>query len=86
MGALTANTTEKDLEQYFSSFGNVDFVQVIRSKDTGQTKGNKEDGEKGDDDHRMSLVKEIDFRLAQVFIKIVAKCIPSSISFVEVRI
>ena len=41
VGALTANTTEKDLEQYFSSFGNVDFVQVIRSKDTGQTKGRK---------------------------------------------
>lgn len=39
VGALTANTTERDLEQYFSSFGNVDFVQVIRSKDTGQTKG-----------------------------------------------
>ena len=44
VGALTANTTERDLEQYFSSFGNVDFVQVIRSKDTGQTKGNLEDG------------------------------------------
>ena len=43
VGALTANTTERDLEQYFSSFGNVDFVQVIRSKDTGQTKGNLED-------------------------------------------
>ena len=40
VGALTANTTERDLEQYFASFGNVDFVQVIRSKDTGQTKGN----------------------------------------------
>ena len=39
VGALTANTTEKDLDQYFSTFGNVDFVQVIRSKDTGQTKG-----------------------------------------------
>ena len=43
VGALTANTTERDLEQYFSSFGNVDFVQVIRSKETGQTKGSMDD-------------------------------------------
>ena len=62
------------------------FILELANQTNNTEKGNKEDGEKGDDDHRMSLVKEIDFRLAQVFIKIVAKCIPSSISFVEVRI
>ena len=39
VGALTATTTEKDLTNYFSTFGPVDFVQVIRNRDTGQTKG-----------------------------------------------
>ena len=39
VGALTASTTEKDLNNYFCTFGPVDFVQVIRNKETGQTKG-----------------------------------------------
>jgi len=39
LGALTANTTERDLENYFSTFGPVEFCQVIRNRDTGQTKG-----------------------------------------------
>lgn len=39
VGALTASTTERDLENYFKQFGAVDFVQVIRNRETGQTKG-----------------------------------------------
>ena len=39
VGAMTASTTERDLENYFQKFGKTDFIQVIRNRDTGQSKG-----------------------------------------------
>lgn len=39
VGALTASTTERDLEAYFQQFGPVQECHIIRNRETGQTKG-----------------------------------------------
>lgn len=38
VGGLTVQTTELDLEEYFSSFGNISHVAIIKNKQTGLSK------------------------------------------------
>ena len=39
VGGLSYNTTDKELEELFAEFGAVTSAQVIKDRDTGQSKG-----------------------------------------------
>lgn len=39
IGNLSYQTTEDDLQQHFSQFGEIARVQLIKDRDTGQSKG-----------------------------------------------
>ena len=54
------------------------FIFELTYQTNNTEKGDNEDGEKGDDDHGMFLIKVCDSGLSQIFVKVVSK---SSIVF-----